>query len=99
MQISLSTERLLTFDEAAELLPPARRPSHATWWRWYRHGIQGIKLATVLVGGRRYTTAEAVKRFALQTTSHRERQVQPLQATVAPSQLNATANTRNVGEV
>ncbi|MBA4016461.1 MAG: hypothetical protein C0483_04675 [Pirellula sp.] len=99
MSIDLANERLLTFDEAAELLPPARRPSHATWWRWWRHGVQNVRLETAVVGGRRYTTRAAVERFAASMTEHRERQVQLLQATVAAPQLIATADTSKVGEV
>lgn len=99
MQISLSNERLLTFDEAAELFPPARRPSHATWWRWWKHGISGIRLETIVVGRSRFTTAAAVQRFAASMTDHRERQVQLLTATVAAPQLVATADTSKVGEV
>ena len=99
MQISLSDERLLTFDEAAELLPPARRPSHATWWRWWKFGLDGIRLETLVVGRSRFTTAAAIQRFAASMTDHRERQVQPTKATVAPSQLIVTADSSKAGEV
>lgn len=93
MSISLTTESLLTFDEAAAFLPQGRRPSYQTWWRWWRHGcFNGIKLETLLVGGRRYTTLAAVKKFAAELTDHRERQVQPPKATVTdPRELVTTA--------
>lgn len=99
MSIDLATERLLTFDEAGELFPPARRPSHATWWRWYARGLSGIRLETLVVGGRRYTSRAAVERFAAATTGHRERQVQLLQATVADPQLVAYAGPSETGAV
>ena len=92
MSISLTTEPLLTFDEAAAFLPQGRRPSYQTWWRWWKFGLAGIRLSTVMVGGRRYTNASAVRKFAAELTDHRERQVQPPKATAAePRELATTA--------
>src|SRR4051812_18032861 len=41
------------------------RPSTATLWRWAMKGIRGVKLDTVVIGGRRYTSVEAFDRFTL----------------------------------
>lgn len=49
----------LSFPEAARLC----RCHLATLHRWRLHGIQGIKLETYRVGGRRYVTPEAIDRF------------------------------------
>lgn len=68
MSISLKSEQLLTFQEAAQLLPEGRRPRASTWWRWWKVGRNGVRLETLVVGGRRYTTAESVARFALALT-------------------------------
>ena len=38
-------------------------PSPATLWRWAFKGVDGVKLETFKIGGRRYTTAEALDRF------------------------------------
>jgi hypothetical protein len=38
-------------------------PSPATMWRWALKGVDGVKLETFKIGGRRYTTAEALDRF------------------------------------
>ena len=38
-------------------------PSPATLWRWAARGVDGVKLETYKIGGRRYTTAEALDRF------------------------------------
>jgi len=62
--IDFTQERLLTFEQAAELLPAATRPSMATWCRWARHGLNGRRLETFKLGRRRFTTREAVARFA-----------------------------------
>ena len=69
MAIDLSCEQPITFNEAANFLPEASRPSLSTWWRWWRHGVKGVRLETVVVGGRRYTSASAVRRFAAALTA------------------------------
>ena len=69
MAIDLEREPLLTFNDAAPFLAGEMRPSYPTWWRWWRHGVRGVRLETVLVGGRRYTTAAAVQRFVVATTA------------------------------
>jgi hypothetical protein len=38
-------------------------PSPATLWRWAFRGVDGVKLQSFKIGGRRYTTAEALDRF------------------------------------
>ena len=63
MAIDLERERLISFSEAAKYLPSDSRPHASTWWRWWRVGVKRIRLETVVCGGRRYTTAEAVIRF------------------------------------
>ena len=60
-----------------ELIPLAgsafpSRPSNPTVWRWHRKGVGGVFLETVLVGGRRYTSREAINRFIAGTTAARD---------------------------
>jgi hypothetical protein len=62
-------ERLITFNEAAQLLPHGRRPSASTWWRWSTKGIKGVTLITHVVGGRRYTTPSALRNFIEQLSA------------------------------
>ena len=39
-------------------------PSIATRWRWIQRGVRGgVKLESIIIGGQRYTSAEAVARF------------------------------------
>jgi hypothetical protein len=52
---------LLNLTEAAKHIPT--RPSRSTVERFVRRGSRGVKLATVMVGGRRYTTATAIRQF------------------------------------
>lgn len=83
--IDHSKEQLLTFAEAARLLPGGHRPAYATWWRWWRHGIKsGVKLTTIMVGGRRKTTVSALRQF--------------FEALSAPSPTEATPSTRRQRE-
>ncbi|MCA9235682.1 MAG: DUF1580 domain-containing protein [Planctomycetales bacterium] len=45
------------------------RPHPATLFRWRQGGRHGVRLETLLVGGRRQTSVEAVRRFIQQTTA------------------------------
>jgi len=40
-----------------------------TIWRWRQRGIRGIRLETYMLGGRRFTTQEAHRRFVDATTA------------------------------
>jgi hypothetical protein len=60
--IDIKWERLILLCEAAAILPS--RPSIATLWRWRTRGIRGRKLESLTIGGRVYTTVEALERFA-----------------------------------
>ncbi len=67
MSIDLSRESLITLSAAAKSVP--NRPSTSTIWRWHARGVKGVRLETVVVGGTRYTTLEAMQRFADRLTS------------------------------
>jgi hypothetical protein len=59
--IDAEREELLTLTEAANSLPG--RPNITTLWRWRNRGVRGVRLETVLVGGKRFTSREALARF------------------------------------
>ena len=40
-----------------------------TVWRWAMKGARGVKLETMQIGGRRYTTQEAFQRFVERGTA------------------------------
>ena len=63
----MNHEHLMSFSAAAKSLPG--RPNIATLWRWRTHGVRGVKLETILVGGRRYTSQEALERFSERITA------------------------------
>jgi hypothetical protein len=73
----------ILLSKAGRLL--STKPSPATLSRWAFKGVDGVKLETYKIGGRRYTTAEALDRFVArlngprstnlpQVSSRRERQ-------------------------
>jgi hypothetical protein len=47
--------------EASRLLP--NKPNPATLWRWRTKGIRGVRLTTVMVGGRRFVDTAELDRF------------------------------------
>jgi len=65
--IELKNEVLLTIAEAAKLLPGAGKRAHvhaSTVWRWALKGVRGFMLETIRLGGKTYTSLEAMQRFA-----------------------------------
>ena len=66
MPINPFAEEVLPFAAAARRLPAMRmgRPvSPATLWRWSSHGVRGVRLETVKIGGTACTSLEALRRF------------------------------------
>ena len=66
MAISIDDELFLLTD-AAKLLP--NRPHASTLFRWHRRGVRGVRLETILLAGRRYTTRDALEQFIAATTA------------------------------
>lgn len=64
--VDLIDEQLVSMTAAAQQLP--RRPHVATLHRWRTRGIRGVQLEAALVGGRWYTSQEALRRFIAATT-------------------------------
>lgn len=64
--IDLKEEFVLSLVEAAKKLPRRRagkKPHVATLYRWASHGLKGIRLETIQVGGTMCTSLEALQRF------------------------------------
>ncbi len=72
MAINISTESIKPLAAAARTVP-GRKPgagiNPATVWRWAMRGVKGVRLETLLVGGTRYTSDEALQRFFEATTA------------------------------
>lgn len=70
MTIDVQTETVISFSDARSAFPGIdRRLSLATLHRWRLNGIRGTKLETVLIGGLRYTSLEAIARFVARLNS------------------------------
>jgi hypothetical protein len=67
MTIDIHSDEVLTLSQAAKRLP--NHPHVSTVWRWHLRGIRGVHLETILIGGQRYTSAEALQLFIEQTTA------------------------------
>lgn len=69
--LSLAPGELMSFSAAVRRLPGHPHPS--TLWRWRTRGIRGVRLDTVLIGGRRYVSADALERFVFALTAAADR--------------------------
>jgi hypothetical protein len=63
--IDISTEELVSLSEVASMFPGrrGRKVAVATCWRWATRGRKGVRLETISIGGRRYTSREALMRW------------------------------------
>ena len=73
--MDIKGEALLTFIEAAAFLP--RRPNLSTLHRWRLRGVRGVRLETCLIGGRRFTSKEALDRFSAAATAAADGEAPP----------------------
>ncbi len=76
MGIDIHSEHLISLSEAARLLPG--KPSPATIWRWYSKGVKGVRLTTIVCGGRRVTSKEALQKFCDRLTEAKATQQEDL---------------------
>ena len=67
MPIDLITETVFPVTEAPEHIPG--HPSQASVWRWVLNGVGGIKLESILIGGKRFTSVESIQRFCDRRTA------------------------------
>ncbi len=65
--IDLENETLVPFSKVSGEVPG--RIHLSTAHRWRLRGIRGVTLETVLIGGRRFTSKEALSRFFAATTA------------------------------
>ena len=79
MGTNKQTLAFITLSDAAKSLPG--RPHTSSLYRWHRKGVRGIKLETWLVGGRRYTTLDALEQFIAATTAAADGEPAPTRTT------------------
>lgn len=61
--MSIGNETLIPFQQARNEFPGRKRVGNATLHRWRLRGVRGVKLETLVVGGQRFTSREAIRRF------------------------------------
>lgn len=69
--IDIRNETVLSLTDAGRHLPRRRagkRPHVATLYRWVQHGVRGVKLEAIQVGGTLCTSLEALQRFCERLT-------------------------------
>jgi len=76
MSIDIHSDSLLTISQAAKSLP--MRPNVSTVWRWIQRGVRGVTLDSVVVGGRRYTSKEALQSFVERSTAAADGKAMPV---------------------
>lgn len=70
--IDMEEEQLLTMKAAGELVPdPKPKEPWRLVYAWAKRGVRGLKLESKCVGGRRYTSREAMERFFAAQTERR----------------------------
>lgn len=90
-------EESVPLNQAARYLPGNIRPSYSTWWRWWRHGVRGIRLKTWLIGGQRHTSAVAIAEWIDQVTAAGAGS--PITATVVPRPPRRSVDSAVVAEM
>jgi hypothetical protein len=65
MLINVAEEDLIPLKAVCKMFPgrTGRGTSLSTVWRWIQHGRRGHKLQSLVIGGQRYTSKQAVTRF------------------------------------
>jgi hypothetical protein len=69
--INVTTDRLLTLTEAANICPKVngKRRSTVSMWRWTMKGVAGVRLEHARIGRCVFTTEEALNRFCRDVAS------------------------------
>ena len=65
--IDIANETVFPVSEAPRHIPG--RPSQASVWRWVLNGVGGVKLESILIGGKRFVSAESIQRFCDRRTA------------------------------
>ncbi len=71
--IDIRSHKLIALSKAARSCPPSGRSVHPhTLYRWHKYGRRGIRLECVMIGGKLYTTEDALFDFLELTNRRRE---------------------------
>jgi uncharacterized protein DUF1580 len=91
MPIDTKIEGLISLAAAARLLPERRRgkrPHISCMYRWTTKGCRGVILESVMVGGTRCTSREALTRFISRLTNLQQSGPAPISTTARREHLD-----------
>jgi hypothetical protein len=104
----LREDQPLSLPDAAEFLGKltGQKPHSSTLWRWCLKGCKGVRLESILIGGKRFVTAASLDRFVENLTTARDGQAeQPTAPVIQPVPARAMLahvmrhNDRRRGEI
>jgi hypothetical protein len=78
--IDTSTEAVILLGQVPAEIPsrhPGKRINVSTVWRWAMQGCRGVLLESIVIGGGRFTSREAIQRFAERLSTARPGGGQP----------------------
>ncbi len=61
--IDVEQEQVIRLSRIPQLVNPSAPPHIGTIWRWTVTGVRGVKLECVQIGGQKFSSREAVRRF------------------------------------
>ena len=87
--IDVTAETVVPFRELPKWTEKhfGKRKHPSTFHRWRLRGVRGVKLETILLGGIRFTSVEALNRFFAATTSAADGEA----CVVVPAKVDAAA--------
>ena len=91
--MDICTETLISFTAAAKCVPGGRR-NVATIYRWAYQGVRGVRLESVVIGGQRRTSREAILRFIRESTAAADRALTSSTVATVPADDSPTAAAR-----
>ena len=83
--IDFATEEPIPITLAPSHIPG--RPALSTIWRWLQVGVRGRKLESGMIGGRRWTSRQAIQRFLASDDA----QEQPVSVSLSQRRKQSTA--------
>ena len=93
--IDIANEEPIALRNVPSILPATGRGKRlqvSAVYRWVQRGLDGVKLEVIRIGGRRYTSVEALQRFAEHRTQpHGQGSVGPATSPVRQRQVERAA--------
>lgn len=88
-----SSDTLISLNQVPSHLEnlTGKRPHLASIYRWLKTGIAGVRLESLIIGGTRVTSIEALERFFQASTEAKDKQLSKPLANVRRNTIEAQA--------